>query len=131
MAQEYDRIFTGFGFARADKQKKIGDFSGGEQTKIALIRLLLEKPDILLLDEPTNHMDIATIQWLEQYLKWYEHAVVLVSHDRFFLDQVAKTVVEVSDGKLTRYAGNYSEYRTEKRKRIERQQKAWERQKEE
>ena len=129
--QEYDRIFTGFGFARADKQKKIGDFSGGEQTKIALIRLLLEKPDILLLDEPTNHLDIATIQWLEQYLKRYEHAVVLVSHDRFFLDQVAEAVVEVSDGKLTRYAGNYSEYRTEKRKRIERQQKAWERQKEE
>ena len=129
--QEYDRIFTGFGFARADKQKKIGDFSGGEQTKIALIRLLLEKPDILLLDEPTNHLDIATIQWLEQYLKWYEHAVVLVSHDRFFLDQVAEAVVEVSDGKLTRYAGNYSEYRTEKRKRIERQQKAWERQKKE
>ena len=129
--QEYDRIFTGFGFARADKQKKIGDFSGGEQTKIALIRLLLEKPDILLLDEPTNHLDIATIQWLEQYLKWYEHAVVLVSHDRFFLDQVAEAVVEVSDGKLTRYVGNYSEYRTEKRKRIERQQKAWERQKEE
>lgn len=129
--QEYDRIFTGFGFARADKQKMIGDFSGGEQTKIALIRLLLEKPDILLLDEPTNHLDIATIQWLEQYLKWCEHAVVLVSHDRFFLDQVAEAVVEVSDGKLTRYAGNYSEYRTEKRKRIERQQKAWERQKEE
>lgn len=129
--QEYDRIFTGFGFARADKHKKIGDFSGGEQTKIALIRLLLEKPDILLLDEPTNHLDIVTIQWLEQYLKRYEHAVVLVSHDRFFLDQVAEAVVEVSDGKLTRYAGNYSEYRAEKRKRIERQRKAWERQKEE
>lgn len=129
--QEYDRIFTGFGFSRADKHKKIGDFSGGEQTKIALIRLLLEKPDILLLDEPTNHLDIATIQWLKQYLKRYEHAVVLVSHDRFFLDQVAEAVVEVSDGKLTRYAGNYSEYRAEKRKRIERQRKAWERQKEE
>ena len=129
--QEYDRIFTGFGFARADKHKKIGDFSGGEQTKIALIRLLLEKPDILLLDEPTNHLDIATIQWLEQYLKRYEHAVVLVSHDRFFLDQVAETVVEVSDGKLTRYAGHYSQYREEKQKRIERQRKAWERQQEE
>ena len=129
--QEYDRIFTGFGFTRADKRKKIGDFSGGEQTKIALIRLLLEKPDILLLDEPTNHLDIATIQWLEQYLKRYEHAVVLVSHDRFFLDQVAETVVEVSDGKLTRYAGNYSQYREEKQKRIERQRKAWERHQEE
>lgn len=129
--QEYDRIFTGFSFTRADKRKKIGDFSGGEQTKIALIRLLLEKPDILLLDEPTNHLDIATIQWLEQYLKRYEHAVVLVSHDRFFLDQVAETVVEVSDGKLTRYAGNYSQYREEKQKRIERQRKAWERQQEE
>ncbi len=129
--QEYDRIFTGFGFTRADKRKKIGDFSGGEQTKIALICLFLEKPDILLLDEPTNHLDIATIQWLEQYLKRYEHAVVLVSHDRFFLDQVAETVVEVSDGKLTRYAGNYSQYREEKQKRIERQRKAWERQQEE
>ena len=129
--QEYDRIFTGFGFTRADKRKKIGDFSGGEQTKIALIRLLLEKTDILLLDEPTNHLDIATIQWLEQYLKRYEHAVVLVSHDRFFLDQVAETVVEVSDGKLTRYAGNYSQYREEKQKRIERQRKDWERQQEE
>jgi len=129
--QEYDRIFTGFGFTRADMRKKIGDFSGGEQTKIALIRLLLEKPDILLLDEPTNHLDIATIQWLEQYLKRYEHAVVLVSHDRFFLDQVAEIVVEVSDGKLTRYAGNYSQYREEKQKRIERQRKAWERQQEE
>ena len=129
--QEYDQIFTGFGFTRADKRKKIGYFSGGEQTKIALIRLLLEKPDILLLDEPTNHLDIATIQWLEQYLKRYEHAVVLVSHDRFFLDQVAETVVEVSDGKLTRYAGNYSQYREEKQKRIERQRKAWERQQEE
>lgn len=129
--QEYDRMFTRFGFTRADKRKKIGDFSGGEQTKIALIRLLLEKPDILLLDEPTNHLDIATIQWLEQYLKRYEHAVVLVSHDRFFLDQVTETVVEVSDGKLTRYAGNYSQYREEKQKRIERQRKAWERQQEE
>ncbi len=129
--QEYDRMFTRFGFTRADKRKKIGDFSGGEQTKIALIRLLLEKPDILLLDEPTNHLDIATIQWLEQYLKQYEHAVVLVSHDRFFLDQVAETVVEVSDGKLIRYAGNYSQYREEKQKRIERQRKAWERQQEE
>lgn len=129
--QEYDRMFTRFGFTRADKRKKIGDFSGGEQTKIALIRLLLEKPDILLLDEPTNHLDIATIQWMEQYLKRYEHAVVLVSHDRFFLDQVAETVVEVSDGKLTRYAGNYSQYREEKQKRIERQRKAWERQQEE
>lgn len=129
--QEYDRIFTGFGFTRADKRKKIGSFSGGEQTKIALIRLLLEKPDILLLDEPTNHLDIATIQWLEQYLKRYEHAVVLVSHDRFFLDQVAEAVVEVADGTLTRYPGNYSQYREEKRKRIERQRKAWERQQEE
>lgn len=129
--QEYDRIFTRFGFHRTDKTRKIGSFSGGEQTKIALIRLLLEKPDILLLDEPTNHLDIETIQWLEQYLKRYEHAVVMVSHDRFFLDQVAETVVEVSSGMLTRYAGNYSQYREEKRKRTERQRKAWERQQEE
>ncbi len=126
--REYDRIFTGFGFAKSDKHKKIGSFSGGEQTKIALIRLLLEKPDILLLDEPTNHLDIDAIRWLEQYLKQYEHAVVMVSHDRFFLDQVAESVVEVSDGRLTRYAGNYSAYRAEKQKRLERQRKAWEQQ---
>ncbi len=82
--REYDTLFTGFGFPKEDKKKRISQFSGGEQTKIALIRLLLEKPDILLLDEPTNHLDMETAGWLEQYMKHYKNAVVMVSHDRFF-----------------------------------------------
>lgn len=129
--REYDILFTGFGFAKEDKRRRLQSFSGGEQTKIGLIRLLLQKPDILLLDEPTNHLDIASVEWLEQYLREYEHAVVMVSHDRFFLDQVANVVYEVSGKKLTRYSGNYTQYRIEKRKRLELQKKAYGRQQEE
>lgn len=129
--QEYDRIFTGLGFAKADKKKKLNCFSGGEQTKIALIRLLLEKPDILLLDEPTNHLDMETAGWLERYLQTYPGAVVMVSHDRFFLDRTAQFVYELEGGRLRRYAGNYTAYRQEKRKELERQRKAYERQQEE
>lgn len=128
---EYDRLFTGFGFSREEKRKRLKDFSGGQQTKIALIRLLLQKPDILLLDEPTNHLDIDSARWLERYLKEYSHAVVMVSHDRFFLDQTADAVYEVEAGHLTRYPGNYTQYRAEKRKRLELQRKAYERQQEE
>ena len=127
---EYDRLFTGFGFSREEKRKRLKDFSGGQQTKIALIRLLLQKPDILLLDEPTNHLDIDSARWLERYLKEYSHAVVMVSHDRFFLDQTADAVYEVEAGHLTRYSGNYTQYRAEKRKRLELQRKAYERQQE-
>ncbi len=129
--QEYDTLFTGFGFTKEDKKRPLQSFSGGEQTKIGLIRLLLQKPDILLLDEPTNHLDIASVEWLEQYLRSYEHAVVMVSHDRFFLDQVSDVVYEVSGKKLIRYPGNYTNYRLEKRKKISLQQKAYERQQEE
>lgn len=129
--REYDRLFTGFGFDGADKKKLIGQFSGGEQTKIALICLLLEKPDILLLDEPTNHLDMETVEWLEGYLKQYDRAVVMVSHDRFFLDQAAEVVYELSHKKLTRYPGNYTHYRQEKLKNIRIQKKAYERQQEE
>ena len=114
--KEYDRIFTGFGFQKEEKQKKIGQFSGGEQTKLAFVKLLLTKPDILLLDEPTNHLDIASVQWLEEYLATYEKAVIMVSHDRFFIDQVAEIIYELSDGKLTRYVGNYTEYKRQKEK---------------
>ncbi len=129
--REYDILFTGFGFLKEDKKRRLNSFSGGEQTKIGLIRLLLQKPDILLLDEPTNHLDIASVEWLEQYLKTCEHAVVMVSHDRFFLDQVADVVYEVSGKKLIRYPGNYTRYRQEKQKRITLQKKAYERQQEE
>ena len=126
--REYDRLFTGFGFAKTDKKKRLKEFSGGEQTKIALIRLLLQKPDILLLDEPTNHLDIAASEWLEEYLKKYEHAVVMVSHDRFFLDRVADVVYEVIGRRLVRFPGNYTAYRKEKCRRLVQQQKAYERQ---
>ncbi|MDW2797321.1 ABC-F family ATP-binding cassette domain-containing protein [Clostridium boliviensis] len=129
--QEYDRLFTGFGFLKSDKKKKISEFSGGEQTKIALIRHLLLKPDILLLDEPTNHLDIQTVQWLEEYLSGYKKAVVMVSHDRFFLDQTVSVIYELSGKTLTRYTGSYTQFRAEKRKRIRLQTKAYEMQQEE
>lgn len=129
--REYDILFTGFGFSREDKKKKLSAFSGGEQTKIALIRLLMDKPDILLLDEPTNHLDMETTQWLEQYMKKYKKAVVMVSHDRFFLDQTADVVYELTGGRLTRYSGNYTRYREQKRKNLQLQQKAYEHQQEE
>ena len=129
--QEYDRIFTGFGFAREDKKKKIEQFSGGERTKIAMIRLLLLKPDILLLDEPTNHLDMETVEWLEGYLRSYPGAVVMVSHDRFFLDRTADTVWEFRDRQLYRYVGNYTSYKEQRRKEITLQTKAWCQQQEE
>ena len=126
--QRYDRIFTGFGFSLEDKKKKLGTFSGGEQTKICLIRLLLEEPDVLVLDEPTNHLDLAAVEWLETYLRAYPKAVVCVSHDRYFLDQTAEVVWEVSGGHLTRYTGGYTAYRMEKQKRAAKATKAYEEQ---
>lgn len=124
---EFDRLFTGFGFAKEEKQRQLMSFSGGEQTKIFLIRLLLEKPDILLLDEPTNHLDIDTVEWLEDYMKEYDKAVVFVSHDRFFLDQVVDVVYECRSKRLKRYAGNYSGYREQKNRELQLQRKAYER----
>ncbi|HIX16011.1 MAG TPA: ATP-binding cassette domain-containing protein [Candidatus Hungatella pullicola] len=129
--QEYDRIFTGFGFHKSDKKKRLNQFSGGERTKIALIRLLLEKPDILLLDEPTNHLDFHSLQWLEDYMRQYEKAVVMVSHDRFFLDRTAEVVYELADKQLARYVGNYTDYRKEKAKKLQLQKKAYAKQQEE
>ena len=129
--QEYDRIFTGFGFQKEDKKKKLSQFSGGEQTKIAMIRLLLTQPDILLLDEPTNHLDVETVEWLESYLKQYSHAAVIVSHDRFFLDRTADTIYEFDHQKLVRYAGNYSSYKEQRAKNLVIQEKAYRQQQEE
>ena len=105
--QEYDRIFTGFGLKKEDKKKPLSRFSGGEQTKIALIRLLLEQPDILLLDEPTNHLDMSSISWLETYLLNYKGAVIIVSHDRYFLNKVCTHIADIDYGKIQLYAGNY------------------------
>ncbi|MCD8019284.1 MAG: ATP-binding cassette domain-containing protein [Clostridiales bacterium] len=114
--KEYDRIFTGFGFSKKEKYRKIGTFSGGEQTKIAMMELLLSKPDILLLDEPTNHLDVQAVEWMEDYIRSYDKAVVIVSHDRFFLDRTVEIVYDLTDGKLTRYVGNYSDYRKQRDK---------------
>lgn len=125
---EYDRLFTGFGFEKEQKSRTLGSFSGGEQTKISLIKLLLEKPDLLLLDEPTNHLDMKTVEWLEEYLINYPKAVVMVSHDRAFLDAVATGVYELENGALHRYAGNYTQYRQQKLKNLQIQRKAYERQ---
>lgn len=125
---EYDRLFTGFGFEKEQKSRTLGSFSGGEQTKISLIKLLLKKPDLLLLDEPTNHLDMKTVEWLEDYLINYPKAVVMVSHDRAFLDAVATGVYELENGALHRYAGNYTQYRQQKLKNLQIQRKAYERQ---
>lgn len=125
---EYDRLFTGFGFEKGDKTRLFRSFSGGEQTKISLIKLLLKKPDLLLLDEPTNHLDMKTVEWLEDYLINYPKAVVIVSHDRAFLDAVATGVYELENGALHRYAGNYTQYRQQKLKNLQIQRKAYERQ---
>lgn len=125
---EYDRLFTGFGFEKSDKTRLFRSFSGGEQMKISLIKLLLKKPDLLLLDEPTNHLDMKTVEWLEDYLINYPKAVVMVSHDRAFLDAVATGVYELENGALYRYAGNYTQYRQQKLKKLQIQRKAYERQ---
>lgn len=129
--RDYDTLFTGFGFSKEDKQKRLSEFSGGEQTKIALIRLFLEKPDILLLDEPTNHLDLQTSEWLEHYMGQYGKAVVMVSHDRFFLDQIVDVIYEAGRNGLIRYPGNYTKYREEKRKRLRIQTKAYDHQQQE
>lgn len=126
--QEMMTIFTQFGFVETDLKRKIGEFSGGQKTRLAFVYLLLSKPDILLLDEPTNHLDMSTIEWLETYLNHYDRALVFVSHDRMFIDHVAKTIVEMEYGELTSYHGNYASYQTQKALNQEKQLSAFKRQ---
>lgn len=124
-------IFTKFGFQEEDLHRSISTFSGGQKTRLAFVKLLLSKPDVLLLDEPTNHLDIATIEWLEGYVKRYPMAVVLVSHDRMFLDDVVDVVYEIEFGIMRRYPGNYTNYINTKKSDIELQKTAFVRQQKE
>lgn len=112
--KEYLTAVSKFGFSAEDLDKKLSCFSGGQRTKIALMKLLLEKPDVLLLDEPTNHLDIAAVEWLEGYLKNYKNSVVIVSHDRMFLDRIVGIVYEIEYGVTTRYKGNYTAFLAQK-----------------
>src|SRR6201992_3842008 len=112
-------ILAGLGFSEADCQRKLSTFSGGWRMRVMLAKILLQAPDILLLDEPTNHLDLPSIQWLEDYLKAFSGAIIIVSHDRWFLDKVINRTVESRKGKLTVYAGNYTFYLEEKALRAE------------
>ncbi len=120
--KEYEAAIKRFGFSDSDKSKPLSDFSGGQRTKIAFLKLLLSKPDLLLLDEPTNHLDVDAVAWLEEYLSSYKKAVVVVSHDRMFLDKTVNTIYEIEHGKTFKYNGNYSEF--VQQKQILRQQQA-------
>lgn len=122
-ASEIDAMLNRFGFELNDRKRPIASFSGGQKTKLAFIRLLLGKPDIMLLDEPTNHLDLPTIEWLEGYLKLYPKAVVIISHDRMFLDRVTEVTYEIEYKKMTRYQGNYSAFVKQKQLNWEKQQK--------
>ena len=124
--KEIDTALRKFGFSIEDEKKKISEFSGGQRTKIAFLKLLLSKPDILLLDEPTNHLDITAIEWLEKYLKNYAKAIVVVSHDRMFLDKIVNKVYEIEYGEMTLYKGNYEDFERQKRLNYEKQLKDYE-----
>ena len=123
-----EAVLTGLGFEPDDLNRPLQTFSGGWRMRVALAQILLRQPDVLLLDEPTNHLDIVSIDWLEGYLKSYPGTVVLVSHDRYFLDRMATSIADLSNGKVVDYAGNYSFYLTERQKNRELQQAAYENQ---
>lgn len=106
--KEYEVALKKFGFSESDKDKLLSEFSGGQLTKLSLVKLLLSKPDLLILDEPTNHLDINTIEWLEDYLKNYNKSIIIVSHDRMFLDNVCNVIYDIEYGTLKRYNGNYT-----------------------
>ncbi len=124
--KEYETALRNFGFTEEDEKKKISEFSGGQRTKIAFLKLILRKPDILLLDEPTNHLDIKAIEWLEKYLRNYKKAIVVVSHDRMFLDRIVNKVYEIEYGTMTLYKGNYKDYERQKKENYEKQLKDYE-----
>ena len=129
--QDMEIMFQQFGFDLEDLKRPIGTFSGGQQTKIAFIKLLLSRPDIMLLDEPTNHLDLPTIEWLEGYLKSYDKAVIIVSHDRMFLDRIIDVTYEIEYHRIKRYPGNYSAFMKRKEEDMIKQEKDYEEQQKE
>lgn len=129
--QDMETMFQKFGFVLEDLERPIGSFSGGQQTKVAFMKLLLSRPDIMLLDEPTNHLDLPTIEWLEDYLKKYDKAVIIVSHDRMFLDRIIDVTYEIEYHKIKRYPGNYSAFMKRKEEDSRKQEKDYEEQQKE
>jgi ATP-binding cassette subfamily F protein 3 len=125
-----EQVLTGLGFAQEDFQRSMGQLSGGQKTRALLARLLLEDPDLLLLDEPTNHLDLAGVEWLENYLASWQGALMVVAHDRAFLDATVDRVWELAWGRLDQYRGNYSDYVDQKAERVARQQFLYEQQQE-
>ena len=123
MDVEVDKICNGLGISQEQRSQEFSRLSGGEKTRVNLARLLLEKTDILLLDEPTNHLDLNSVEWLEQYIKAFKGTVLAISHDRYFIDQVAERVIEIVDGHAEFYSGNYSFYMDEKQARFDLQMK--------
>ena len=124
MKSRIERILLGMGFKNSDFERDTGEFSGGWQMRIALAKLLLQNPSLIILDEPTNHLDIVSQHWVEQYLKHYQGALIVISHDRAFLDEVTNRTLELKLGGLTSYKGNYSYYQSESDKRLETLRKA-------
>ncbi len=118
-------VLNGMGFRGIDTERKISSLSGGERTRMALCKLLLEAPDLLILDEPTNHLDLESTMWLEGYLGDYKGAVLIVSHNRYFLDKLCTRILELEDRRLTSYRGNYSDFVRQKKANLERQEKLW------
>ncbi|MCH4163482.1 MAG: ATP-binding cassette domain-containing protein [Lentilactobacillus diolivorans] len=121
-------VLHGFGFDQADYDRPINELSGGQKTQLALAKLLLEKPELLILDEPTNHLDVETITWLEGYVQNYSGALLIISHDRYFLDRIVNEVYELSNGTLNHYTGNYTDYTQKKEQEVALQWKAYEKQ---
>ena len=126
MDVEVDKICNGLGITPAQRPQLFDSLSGGEKTRINLARLLLEKTDILLLDEPTNHLDLNSVEWLETYIKTFKGTVLAISHDRYFIDQIAQRVIEITEGHAEFYTGNYSFYMEEKQARFDLQLKQYE-----
>ena len=125
MKSRIERILHGMGFSESDFERDTGEFSGGWQMRIALAKLLLQNPSLIILDEPTNHLDIVSQHWVEQYLKHYQGALIVISHDRAFLDEVTNRTLELKLGNLTTFKGNYSYYVDESDKRLETLRKAY------